>query len=98
MQALLASPQTKCEPIAAITSILAKKLAADFGRPEGVIDIWLALTDIGVDSLIAVEHRNRIGVMMDADCSIFDIMQSPLLSILVETMASKSRLVRSEIR
>ncbi|KAL4798426.1 hypothetical protein BDV19DRAFT_386313 [Aspergillus venezuelensis] len=95
-RALLANCTSKSEARTAITGVLVTKLASEFGRPESDIEPSLALTEIGVDSLIAVELRNWIAATLDADCSIFDVMQSPSLSILVDKLVGKSRLVKTE--
>jgi acyl carrier protein len=94
---VLAAAQTKREASAAIMSMLVTKLATEFGRPKADIDPWMSLTEMGVDSLVAVELRNWITAMLDTECSIFDIMQSSSLSALGNKLVGKSRLLRAGI-
>ncbi|KAI0014964.1 putative polyketide synthase [Xylariomycetidae sp. FL0641] len=93
-QGLLTAVKTTAEAKNTVKQVLVAKLALEFSRPEADIDPALALTEIGVDSLIAVELRNWIVTAMDANCSIFDIMQSPSLAVLVDKLVGKSRLLR----
>lgn len=92
-RSLLSASKTVGEAKEIITNMLVTKLATDFGRPEADINPSLALTDIGVDSLIAVELRNWIVTSLDAECSIFDVMQSRSLALLVDHLVRKSRFV-----
>ncbi|KAH6645861.1 hypothetical protein BKA67DRAFT_668597 [Truncatella angustata] len=91
---LLAAVTTVAEAQGVILDIMLTKLAKEFGRAKDDIDPSLALTEIGVDSLISVELRNWIVATLEAECSIFDVMQSPSLTILVDKLVAKSRLVR----
>ncbi|RHZ73806.1 hypothetical protein CDV55_100878 [Aspergillus turcosus] len=95
-KALIAAATTFPDAIQRIQDAFIKKLADTFARPESEIDPALPLTAVGVDSLIAVELRNWLVSALEADCSIFDVMQSPSLAKLAEKVASKSRLVRLE--
>jgi hypothetical protein len=92
-RSLLVKAQTFAEARGIINNVLVARLAREFERPETEIDPSMALTDIGMDSLVAVELRNWIVTTLDAECSIFDVMQSPSLTLLVHKLAKKSRLV-----
>ncbi|KAH6871612.1 putative polyketide synthase [Thelonectria olida] len=72
-KALVSACKTLAEARKTITDVFVAKLATEFGRPEADIDPSLALTEIGLDSLIAVELRNWIVASLDAECSIFDV-------------------------
>jgi acyl carrier protein len=96
-RSLLTEVQTVAEARSIINDVLVKRLAKEFGHPETEIDPSMALTDIGVDSLIAVELRNWIVTTLDAECSIFDVIQSSSLTLLVDKLVGNSRLVPGEI-
>ncbi|KAJ5297715.1 hypothetical protein N7508_007964 [Penicillium antarcticum] len=93
-RSLLAEARTIAEAQNIINDVLVTRLAKEFGRPETEIDPSMALTDIGVDSLIAVELRNWVVSTLDAECSIFDVMQSSSLTLLVDKLVVQSRLVQ----
>ncbi|KAJ5762185.1 uncharacterized protein N7511_005567 [Penicillium nucicola] len=92
-RALLSEARTVSDAQEIINNVLVNRLAKEFGRLETEIDPSMALTDIGVDSLIAVELRNWIVSTLEAECSLFDIMQSSSLTAFVDKLTLKSRLV-----
>lgn len=95
--ALLASSQSQSEAAQTISNALVSKLAVEFGQSKGNIDTSLALTEIGVDSLVAIELCNWIGTTLGVNCSIFDMMQSSSLADLIEGLASKTRLLQVDM-
>ncbi|RAH70054.1 type I polyketide synthase [Aspergillus aculeatinus CBS 121060] len=87
----LAATTTLTEAILVIENALVTKLAEMFSRiPEG-IDPSLPLAQFGVDSLVAVELRNWSVATVQADCSIFDVMQAVSVTGLAGKMAEKSQ-------
>lgn len=80
------------EVCAALSAALVAKLASMFMVPEANIDDAAPLARLGVDSLISVELRNWITVVVRAECSVFDIMQAASLAGLARTLAEKSTL------
>lgn len=78
-----------------VLQALAERLVEIFLIPiEEVIDSK-SMADFGVDSLVAVELRNMLAVQAGAEISIFDIMQSPSLVALAQTVAAASTFVAS---
>jgi len=74
----------------AVSNALRSKLASMFIMPEIDIDTAAPPARLGVDSLIAVELRNWISVTMHAECSVFDILQTPSLDFLAEALVRRS--------
>ena len=81
------------EAIGVIARAMTKKLSEMFIIPESEIDLSVPLAKFGVDSLIAVELRNWILAHVQAECAVFDVMQSSSLVALAGKMASQSKLV-----
>lgn len=77
---------------AALSMSLISKLASMFVVAETDIDIASPLARLGVDSLIAVELRNWVSAAVQADCSVFDIMQASSIAALAERLIEKSSL------
>lgn len=76
-----------------VTEAIIKKLSNMFTIPEGQIDKSMPMSKYNVDSLVAVELRNWLVSLSQADISIFDMMQSTSLMMLGEKVAAKSRYV-----
>lgn len=76
----------------ALSQSLISKLASMFVVAETDIDIASPLARLGVDSLIAVELRNWVSAAVQADCSVFDIMQASSIAALAEKLVEKSAL------
>ena len=76
----------------ALSTSLISKLASMFVVAETDIDIASPLARLGVDSLIAVELRNWVSAAVQADCSVFDIMQASSIATLAEKLVEKSSL------
>lgn len=78
------------EAVEVIIDGITKKLMAIFMIAEEEVTPSKALSDYGVDSLVAVELRNMLALRAGAEISIFDIMQSASLTALAAMVASKS--------
>lgn len=76
----------------ALSTSLISKLASMFVVAETDIDVASPLARLGVDSLIAVELRNWVSAAVQADCSVFDIMQASSIAGLAEMLVEKSSL------
>ncbi|KAI9776756.1 MAG: hypothetical protein M1839_009400 [Geoglossum umbratile] len=82
----------KKDATAALSKSLISKLASMFVVPETDIDAASPLARLGVDSLIAVELRNWVTAAVQAECSVFDIMQASSIAALAEMLVEKSSL------
>ncbi|PYH41101.1 putative PKS-like enzyme [Aspergillus saccharolyticus JOP 1030-1] len=87
------STATICEATRAIRNALVTKVAEMFSRNPEDIDPSLPLAQLGVDFLVAVELRNWSIVTMQADCSVFDLLQAVSITKLAGKMAEKSQYV-----
>lgn len=86
------------EAAATVLENITAKLAKVFMIEVSEILPAQSVTDLGVDSLIAVELRNVLALRAGADISIFDIMQSTSLASLSETIAAKSSYVDESLK
>jgi len=84
------------EAVAAIEVAIGKKLADIFMIGEDEVMPSKSLAEYGVDSLVAVELRNMFALKAGAELSIFDILQSPSVSALAQTVGVKSTLRRDD--
>ncbi|GME49746.1 ketoacyl-synt-domain-containing protein [Neofusicoccum parvum] len=73
-----------------VASEITSKIMDIFMIPEDEVFANKPMAEFGVDSLTAVELRNSLALKASAEISIFDIMQSPSLTALATTIASKS--------
>lgn len=89
----LVAATTLKEAVDHIAIAMTKKLSEMFIIPESDIDLSVPLAKFGVDSLIAVELRNWIMAHIDAECSVFDVMQSTSLVALAGKVAAQSKLI-----
>ncbi|RAL13057.1 type I polyketide synthase [Aspergillus homomorphus CBS 101889] len=94
MKEQLAAATTAAEATAVMQTALVTKLAEMFSSSAEEIDPTLPLAQFGVDSLVAVELRNWSVGMVQADCSIFDVMHAASVTGLAGKMAEKSRFVK----
>lgn len=81
------------EGIDVVVAAITNKLSEMFMVPEAEIDHSKPPSAYGVDSLVAVELRNWLFAHLQAELSIFEVMQSESLAKLGESTAQKSRLV-----
>ncbi|KAL8759485.1 MAG: hypothetical protein Q9184_003610 [Pyrenodesmia sp. 2 TL-2023] len=86
----IAAASTLDEAVEAVTQAITKKLMEIFMLAEAEISPSMALSDYGVDSLVAVELRNMLALRANSQTSIFDIMQSTSITALATTVASRS--------
>ncbi|RHZ48345.1 hypothetical protein CDV55_100373 [Aspergillus turcosus] len=73
-----------------ILHAITSKLSSMFSLAEEEIDPTKGVAGFGVDSLIAVELRNWVASQAASDISIFELMQSPSLTELAMTVATRS--------
>nr|WHN38867.1 polyketide synthase 6 [Elsinoe perseae] len=71
------------------------KLADMFSMSAADLDRAAPVSACGVDSLVAVELRNWIFAMTQADVPIFEVLQSPSLAGLAAMVAEKSQTLRA---
>jgi len=76
-----------------VTGAIINKLSQMFMIPPDEFDKGQPLSKYGVDSLVAVELRNWLVSHVQAEMSIFDVLQSTSLSGLASKAATKSKLV-----
>lgn len=81
------------EAVQCCLEALVNKIRGIFALAADAVDSSRPLSDYGVDSLVAVEIRNWLALSLQADVSIFDIMQSGSIQILAEKTVEKSDLV-----
>jgi NADPH:quinone reductase-like Zn-dependent oxidoreductase len=89
----LSSASSLDEAAGLIVQALVKKLVDIFMTPVEEVIASKSMAAFGVDSLVAVELRNMLALQAGAEVSIFDIMQSPSLAALSNTVASNSAYV-----
>jgi hypothetical protein len=83
------------EAVKLITQAIVEKVASIFTLPSSEILASEPLSKYGVDSLVAVELRNWLLMAAQSEVSIFDVLHSPSVSVLAETVSVKSRYVKS---
>ena len=72
---------------------MSQKLASMFGLNASDVAPTSRLSELGVDSLVAVELRNWIAAHAAAEMVILELMQNRSLSELAEVIVKKSTLV-----
>lgn len=91
LSSVLTAAESFSEAVDAVIKILMEKLMEIFMIPEVVPTD--ALSDLGVDSLVAVELRNMLALKAGAEASIFDIMSSSSIFHLATTVSRKSAFI-----
>ncbi|KAL8923519.1 MAG: hypothetical protein Q9172_003092 [Xanthocarpia lactea] len=76
IQARLAKAVSWLEAVNIVCDTLLAKLAGMFSLPVKDIDRSMRLAKYGMDSLVEVELRNRLGHVLQAPLPIYDVMQS----------------------
>ncbi len=76
-----------------MSAALARKLTDIFLLADGDVVPCKSLGEFGVDSLVAVELRNMVGLRAGTEMSIFEIMQSGSVGELARGVAVRSRFV-----
>lgn len=90
---VLSSAETFSDAVDAVRESIVAKLMDIFMIDEPEIDPKRSVSDLGVDSLVAVELRNLLALRAGAKVSIFDIMSSASLNALAENITMKSSCV-----
>jgi NADP-dependent 3-hydroxy acid dehydrogenase YdfG/acyl carrier protein len=88
---LAAAPDKRQE---LLVSFLRDKLAQVLGAPAAKVDVDKPLTDLGMDSLMAVELRNWIEGSLRVTLPIVELMQGPTMTRLAELLLGQ--LIREE--
>ncbi|KAJ3499201.1 hypothetical protein NLG97_g515 [Lecanicillium saksenae] len=91
---LLSNATTAAEAAAMVEENIKELVAAAMGVSLEEVDSQKPLYDYGVDSLQAVEIRNRALKNMKSDISVFDILSAMPLAEVAAKIASKSQLVK----
>ncbi|OJD32083.1 polyketide synthase [Diplodia corticola] len=90
---LLAKAATLAEATAAVEEDIKAQIAAAVGVAVDEVDAQRPLFDFGVDSLKAVEIRNRSLKELKSDISVFELLSSTPLAELAAKIATRSGLV-----
>ncbi|KAF2129725.1 ketoacyl-synt-domain-containing protein [Dothidotthia symphoricarpi CBS 119687] len=93
VSAKLAQSSSLVEATAVVEEDLKAQVAAAIGVAVLEVDAQRPLFDFGVDSLKAVELRNRALRELQSDVSVFDILSATPLVDLATKIAAKSKLV-----
>ncbi|KAJ5215071.1 Type I Polyketide synthases (Type I PKS) [Penicillium chermesinum] len=91
---LLTSATSMAQAVAAVEDNIKTLVAAAMGVSVDEIDAQKPLYDYGVDSLQAVEVRNRALKDMKSDISVFDILSAMPLADVAGKIAAHSQLVK----
>ncbi|KXX75271.1 Lovastatin diketide synthase LovF [Madurella mycetomatis] len=94
MGTLLSNATSMAEAAAAVEENIKDLVAAAMGVSLEEVDASKPLYDYGVDSLQAVEIRNRALKYMRSDISVFDILSAMPLADVAAKIAAKSQLVK----
>ncbi|ROT35062.1 ketoacyl-synt-domain-containing protein [Sodiomyces alkalinus F11] len=94
----LAAAATLAEAAAAVEASLKTQIAGSIGVGVDEVDVQRPLPDFGVDSLNAVEIRNRVLKEMQSEISVFELLSATPVTDLAVKIASRSGLVSSEAR
>ncbi|KKK24815.1 hypothetical protein P175DRAFT_0548914 [Aspergillus ochraceoroseus IBT 24754] len=92
-QALAVATPSSAEAVTLVTGALAHKLASLFNVAVAEIDTSLGLSNLGVDSLVAVELRNWLSGVVQAKVTIFEILQSATVKEFAGLVAGRSALI-----
>ncbi|KAF4545822.1 Polyketide synthase [Lasiodiplodia theobromae] len=93
---LLAQAATLAEATAVVEEDIKVQIAAAVGVAVDEVDAQRPLFDFGVDSLKAVEIRNRSLKELKSDISVFELLSSTPLAELAAKIASRSGLVTAK--
>lgn len=94
---VLSSTESFSDAVDAVRNSIVAKLMDIFMIDEAEIDPKRSVSDLGVDSLVAVELRNLLALRAGAKVSIFDIMSSASLNALAENITTKSSFVDASL-
>jgi hypothetical protein len=94
IQDLLSKSDSWADGVDIVIAAITSKLSEMFMVPEADIDRSKPPSAYGVDSLLAVDLRNWLFAHLQAELSMFDVLQSESLMKLGELTAEKSKLVK----
>jgi hypothetical protein len=94
IQDLLSKSDSWADGVDIVIAAITSKLSEMFMVPETDIDRSKPPSVYGVDSLLAVDLRNWLFAHLQAELSMFDVLQSESLTKLGELTAEKSKLVK----
>ncbi|KAI5867872.1 hypothetical protein GGS23DRAFT_201723 [Durotheca rogersii] len=92
----LSKATSQAEAAAAVEDSLKAQIGAAIGIEASEVDVQKPLPEFGVDSLKAVEMRNRVLKEMKSDISVFELLSASPLAELAVKIASRSSLVKAE--
>ncbi|PSR79890.1 polyketide synthase [Coniella lustricola] len=81
------------EANALVLAALTRKVAALFNLVAAEIEVGSSLSEVGVDSLVAVELRNWLGSIVQAKVTVFEILQTPTMRDFAKLVVDRSALV-----
>nr|ASK38717.1 polyketide synthase [Paecilomyces divaricatus] len=85
--------KTLDDAVALVCAALIDRLASRLNTPVDNIDSQRAMSEYGVDSLVAVEMRNWIGKEMESTMPILELLANQSISQLSEKIAQRSKVV-----
>lgn len=91
LKAQLQETPSWTEAVDLVGAAIIRKLADMFAIAEDTIKTSAPLSQLGVDSLVAVELRNWLSSMTQAEVSIFDVTQSSSITALATKSVKKSK-------
>ncbi|KAF2768961.1 reducing type I polyketide synthase, partial [Teratosphaeria nubilosa] len=90
----LAKALSYAEAVDVIATAVSAKLSEMFMVPSAEIELSKPPSAYGLDSLVAVELRNWLFTRLQAELTIFEVLQCVSLFVLADTTAARSKLVR----
>ena len=84
--------ETPEQVLQTVYAALVEKLGSVLMIPTGDMDPATPVTDLGLDSLVAIEVRNWIFRECDANIQVLELLSSASLVALAQTIVAKSRL------
>jgi acyl carrier protein len=84
------------EALKSIEAALRNQIAKVLGSDASKLDVNARLTDLGFDSLMAVELRNWVESTMGIALRIMEIMRGPTIHELAESLCSKGDMIKGK--
>jgi acyl carrier protein len=91
--ALVVEQAVPGQRLGVLESLLRQTVAEVLGKDSGRIDVNVALPDLGLDSLLSVELRNRLTAGFGVDLPLTVVWRHPTIAALTPYVAEKMRLV-----
>ncbi|KAL9578814.1 MAG: hypothetical protein Q9203_006955 [Teloschistes exilis] len=98
LQARLDKAASGADTVNCVCDTLVAKLAGMFSLSVKDIDRSIRLANYRMDSLVAVPLRNWLGHILQAQLSIFEVMQSLSFGDLADKVVGKSRLIGPDMK